>query len=76
MKCSNRSGSLFKVIDKVNEMIEKHIKSIEVEINSVDTKRMLEIEEILKYDQKTLKKKEIALDKQDNAYEESIYTLG
>jgi hypothetical protein len=64
------------VIDKVNEMIEKHIKSIEVEINSVDTKRMLEIEEILKYDQKTLKKKEIALDKQDNAYEESIYTLG
>ena len=43
MKCSNRSGSLFKVIDKVNEMIEKHIKSIEVEINSVDTKRMLEI---------------------------------
>jgi len=76
VKCSNRSGSLFKVIDKVNEMIEKHIKSIEVEINSVDTKRMLEIEEILKYDQKTLKKKEIALDKQDNAYEESIYTLG
>lgn len=76
MKCSNRSGSLFKVIDKVNEMIEKHIKSIEVEINFVDTKRMLEIEEILKYDQKTLKKKEIALDKQDNAYEESIYTLG
>ncbi len=76
MKCSNRSGSLFKVIDKVNEMIEKHIKSIEVEINSVDTKRMLEVEEILKYDQKTLKKKEIALDKQDNAYEESIYTLG
>ncbi|WP_373844734.1 hypothetical protein [Clostridium sp.] len=64
------------MIDKVNEMIEKHIKSIEVEINSVDTKRMLEIEEILKYDQKTLKKKEIALDKQDNAYEESIYTLG
>ena len=58
MKCSNRSGSLFKVIDKVNEMIEKHIKSIEVEINSVDTKRMLEIEEILKYDQKTLKKKD------------------
>ncbi|WP_333888266.1 hypothetical protein [Clostridium sp.] len=64
------------MIDKVNEMIEKHIKSIEVEINSVDTKRMLEVEEILKYDQKTLKKKEIALDKQDNAYEESIYTLG
>jgi len=75
VKCTNRSGPLHKVIDKVNEMIEEHIKDIEEEIDTVDTKRIGEIEGKIKSNQKILKDKEGALERQEAAYVAGVYTL-
>lgn len=52
VKCSNRSGPLNKVIEKVNKKIEEHIEYLEEEIDNVDTKRLVEIEAIIKGNKK------------------------
>lgn len=75
VKCTNRSSPMLQVIHKVTEMIEKHIRDVEEEIDTTDFKRLEEITETIRGNQKLLRDKEGAMERMYVAYEARVYTL-
>lgn len=64
-----------KVIGKIHESIEKHIKDVKQEIDTVDTSRLSAIDEQFKVNKKLLSANDVAFEQVDKAYRAEIYTI-
>jgi site-specific DNA recombinase len=74
-KCANKSSSVQLLIDKIHESIEKHIKEVKEQIDTVDTSRLSSIDEEFKINKKFLTAKDIAIDRLDKAYQAGVYSI-
>lgn len=74
-KCGNKSSSLPLLIDKIHESIEKHIKDVKQEIDTVDASRISAIDEEFKINKKFLDANDIAIERIDKAYQAGVYTI-
>lgn len=74
-KCPNRSSSLLLLIEKIHIQIEKHIRDVQYEVESIDNDRIVAIEEEIKTNKKLIEAKEIAIERVDEAYEAGVYTV-
>jgi len=74
-KCGNKSSSVQQLIEKIHESIEKHIKDVKQEIDTVDTSRLSGIDEQFKVNKKFLAANDIAFEQVDKVYRAEVYTI-
>jgi len=74
-KCHNRSSPMLVLIDKIHELIEKHIADVQYEIDTIDNDRITAIEDEIKTSKRLVEVKDTAIDRVDEAYEAGAYSV-